>query len=83
MACWRNKHNGHNRLATHTRRNKHNTSYAFLFFRFNPDAYWYVLVVLVRNAIASVVPIIGGHATTSTEAFSQVAATSTANFGRK
>ena len=33
-------------------------SYAFLFFRFHPEAYWYVLVLLVRNLTVALVPIL-------------------------
>ena len=33
-------------------------SYAFLFFRFHSEAYWYVLVLLVRNLTVALVPIL-------------------------
>ena len=33
-------------------------SYAFLFFRFHPEAYWYVLVLLVRNLAVALVLIL-------------------------
>ena len=33
-------------------------TFSFLFFRFQPSAYWYVLVLLARNLAAATVPII-------------------------
>ena len=33
-------------------------SYAFLFFRSHPEAYWYVLVLLVRNLPVALVPFL-------------------------
>ena len=35
-------------------------AFAFLFFRFQPECYWYVLVLLVRNACVTLVPVISG-----------------------
>ena len=37
-------------------------AFAFLFFRFRPPAYWYVLVLLGRNLAAAMVPIIADEA---------------------
>ena len=33
-------------------------TFSFLFFRFQPSAYWYVLVLLARNLAAATVPVI-------------------------
>ena len=33
-------------------------SFAFLFFRFRPGAYWYVLVLLLRNTLVALTPMI-------------------------
>ena len=37
-------------------------TYAFLFFRFQPSAYWYVLVLLTRNLAAAMVPVVADEA---------------------
>ena len=37
-------------------------AFSFLFFRFHPGAYWYVLVLLGRNLGAAMVPVIADEA---------------------
>lgn len=33
-------------------------SYAFLFFRFRPEVHWYSIVLLLRNTLSSIIPVV-------------------------